>query len=250
MAEGVTFTQAEQWHPWGGIVVAGTGTDPASVTLDDVTVEHADAGLTVYQFGTADVTESTFQDNGIGLDVRSNSGVTVSGSAFDGNGYGVTSGFIEVFGSYDLCISALCRSAFTLFDTFVTDNGATGIYAHNTVARIEETEISGNGSGGLAVANADVNPFQNNVIEGNGAATDGYGVSVLSGGDFYLSPLSPSPGLGRNRITGNETTELWLYSGSYAFIGDGSEATGFNSIYDTGGRLIANHSGEIGRAHV
>src|SRR5690606_38421796 len=41
VAEGVTFTQAEQWHPWGGIVGAGTGTDPASVTLDDVTVEHA-----------------------------------------------------------------------------------------------------------------------------------------------------------------------------------------------------------------
>src|SRR5690606_33339468 len=166
VAEGVTFTQAEQWHPWGGIVVAGTGTDPASVTLDDVTVEHADAGLTVYQFGTADMTESTFQDNGIGLDVRSNSGVTVSGSAFDGNGYGVTSGFIEVFGSYDLCISSLCRSAFTLLgpNSFVTDNGATGIYAHNTEARIELTEISGNGSAGLAIANADVNPFQNNVI--------------------------------------------------------------------------------------
>jgi len=54
--------------------------------------------------------------------------------------------------------------------------------------------------------------------------------------------------LGRNRITGNETTELWLYSGSYAFIGNGSEATGFNSIYDTGGQLIANHSGAMVQA--
>ncbi len=202
---GTTLTAVNTSQRWGGLRTQGTG----RVTLTEATVDWATTGLDVRSTGNV-VQGSTFASNGTG--VRSD---LVSS--------GVRSGF------------TLTRSPATGRRTVVTGSTTTGVYALNTNADISYTDLTGNGDAGLRVANAFVELTRENTVTGNGAATDGYGVSVLTGGNFRLSPQGAR---GQNRVAGNATTEVWVFDGGLAFFGN-AFTNGFNSVYDlAGGRLV------------
>ena len=234
-ADGTTFTESDPGSGWGGIIADGT------LDLDGATIEHADTGIIVYEPGTATIADSRLHDNTLGLDVRSATGTVVNGSVIEQNGTGVETGFIACYGASCPCFTS-CRSDLTLGlsatgdSTYVRDNTGVGVSILDADAHITDTWITGNGSTGLTVSNALVSPFLRNVIEGNGS----YGISVLSGGDLFMSPQFF--GFGRNRVANNASAEVFVYGSGIAFLGD-SQNTGRNSVFDTnGGTLIVNTS--------
>ncbi len=240
-ADGTTFTERDAGQGWGGIAADGT------LDLDDATIEHATVGVTVYDPGTATIANSTIRDNTVGIDVLSNDGTVIAGSTVEQNGTGIRSGIPETIGGGVFCFGA-CRSTFTLLDSFVNGNTGNGVYAISADAVIQETVMSGNGLSGLRLSDATVDPFDHNILEGNGVAggfgTNKAGIWVLAGGDLQMKSNNPQP-YGVNRVAGNTGSEVAIASGGTAFIGSLGTADddGRNSIYDDSGVFIANNSG-------
>ena len=233
-----TVRRLDPNEAWDGIAIDG-----ADITLQNVVIEGGSTGVTVYEPGSVAITNSTLRDNGTGLDVRSSAGTVVSGSVVEQNGVGIESGFIACYGASCPCFGS-CRSSLTLErssatgdSTFVRDNTGVGVSILDTDADITGTRIMDNGSTGLTVSNAYVDPFLRNVIEGNGS----YGISVLSGGDLLMSPQT-SGNFGLNRVANNASAEVFVYGSGLAFLGN-STGNGRNSVYDTsGGTLVVNTS--------
>ena len=209
-AEGVTFTQVEAWQKWGGIEVYSGG----SLDLDGVTVEHAEVGVYV------------FSDD-----------VTITGSEIARNGTGIRSAYEQNYcPGLQACLIG-DRSAFGVFDSQVIDNDYNGVQAVSTEADIQETTISGNGTSGLQVSDALVQLYPFNILEDNGASSDGHGIAVLAGGDVVMTEELE---FARNRVKGNATSEVSVYNGGDAFIGS-STGNGQNAIYDPAGdKLVFN----------
>ena len=224
VAESVTFEEADAGQGWGGIAVEG-----GTLDLDAVTAEHAETGVTVYQPGTATISNSTLQYNTAGLDVRSSAGTTVAASALTDNTTGVRSGIPQAGPGAALPCFASCRSTFDIADSDVRDNTGTGIFAADANAQITGTTIEDNGGYGLYVSNATVDPFQFNFVLSNGGGSDANGAFVAAGGDFLFSPLDER---GLNRIAHSATTELFVSGGGFAFAGDDTGLTGYNAIFD------------------
>ncbi len=228
-ASSTTFGPIDPAQTWNGFAVGGT------FDATGVTVERAATGVTVFEPGTASITGSTLRSNGVGLDVRSAEGATVSGSTVESNGDGILVGFIDcAIGGAACPCRGTCYGDLTLTSSSVSNNIGEGVRLVDATARIDRTTISSNGELGLALSNATVDPFYPfNVVESNGD----YGAAVVAGSDLTMSPIVN--GFGTNRIAGNATTEILLYTGGYAFLGN-STVNGRNSVYDTGGLLLRN----------
>lgn len=237
-ADGTTFTERNDGQGWGGILVAG------DATLDGATVEYAATGITVYDPATATIATSTLRFNGTGLDIRSAGGTVVSASTVEQNTTGVEAGIIDCYGISCPCLTS-CRGDLDLLDSSVENNTGYGIIATDATARIERTFVRDNGAGGLFASNARVDAYPENCIEANGSGNGlgGFGVTVLPGGDLYLSEFI-TPGL--TRIAGNEATELFISNGGYTLVGDNSGSGGDNAIFDTGGGLLIYNGNNTG----
>lgn len=234
-AVGTTFTEAEAGQGWGEIAVAG------ELTMDDATVEYADTGITVYEPATATIANSTLRHNTVGLDVLSAAGTTVSGSLITENGTGIRSGVPQEGPGAPVYCFGVCRSTLTVSESEVVDNTGHGVYAISVDADIRETVMSDNGGSGLRISDATVDPFFENILEGNSAGTPSDGIYVLTGGDLQMQALQNPYGV--NRIADNGGRELTAASGATVFVGS-STSNGRNSIYDTGGGvLVANYTG-------
>ena len=224
-ASSTTFGPIDPAQTWNGFAVGGT--------FDAVgaTVERATTGVTVFEPGTASIAGSTLRSNGIGLDVRSAEGATVSGSTVESNGDGIVVGFIDcAIGGAACPCRGTCYGDLTLTSSSVSNNISEGVRLVDATAFIEETTISSNGELGLGLSNADVIFYPENVVESNGD----YGAAVVAGSDLTMSPQQD---YGYNRIAGNATTEVLLYTGGTAFLGSHT-GNGLNSVYDTGGGLL------------
>ncbi len=224
------LTERDAGQGWGGVLVAG------SFTTDDVFVEHATgAGVTVYSPGTVTLENSTLRENGTGLDVRSAAGTLVDNvDIYDNAGDGIVTGFIDCYGTACPCRNA-CRSGLTVEDSDIFSNDGMGIRALDATVRVERTVMSQNESIGFGTSNAFVNPFERNVIEHNEAT----GVAAVSSADLFMSPQTSGSGddFGLNRVKNNDSFELYLSGGAFAFLGDtpGDQGNGRNSVYDDTG---------------
>ena len=236
--DGVTLTKAGS-QKWGGVAVSG------SFTTDGATVEHAAAGVTVYQPGTATITSgSTLRHNTVGLDVLSSGtggerGATVSGSVIENNGLaGVRTGIPQAGPGAPVACLGLCRSTLSLIDAEVRANGS-GVVALDANVEVDDSFIQHNGGTGLRVSNANISPITETCIQHNGDLADAAGVTVLPAGDLFLSPANA---FGFNRIAYSALTELVVADGGYVFAGDATGDTGQNAIFDDNTQypLVAN----------
>jgi hypothetical protein len=227
-ANGVTFRRGTIGLNWTGIRVAD-----GTFSLTGGRVERADVGIRVYEPATATITDATIALNDTGLDVRTRQGVTVAGGTFEGNGTGVKSHFADCFGISCPCLTN-CRSRFTLEAsstsiTSIIESTGHGIYALNTEAELFDVGIKDCSGSGIVIVNSIIDPFQENVVQDNGDP-EGYGVLVLSAGEFFLSPAQA---VGLNSITANELTEVFIELGGAAFIGS-DLLNGHNVLADPG----------------
>src|SRR5690606_829998 len=246
-AYGTRFSDTGQG--WDGIAVSG------SFTADDVTVEHAEIGVTVYEPGTATIANSTLRENTVGLDVLSDGGTSVSGSLIAENGTGLRSGVPQEGPKTPVSCFGSCRSVFSLLDSEVVDNTGHGVYAISVNADIRRSVMSDNGGSGLRVSDATVDPFVENIVERNDVGGGGFapaddGILILTAGDLQMRNDEP-PLYGYNRVADNGGFELKVNPGGTAFVGSHSLSTvpndGRNSIFDhaNGGALFANNSGAV-----
>jgi len=243
-AAGVTFTEAATGQGWGGIVAAGA---QGRVELSGGSVvEHADAGVTVYEPAHTEITGSTtaLRDNEIGLLVLSNGGGTAPGATVDGaeivdNGTGGRTDFTCTWdsGAFPSCSAFVPTPGFVrIDDASVSGNTGVGAYVLNGNAWIENTCFSANGASGLVAANGAVDPFLFNTLIENGASSDGHAVFVHAAGNVQFGT---SQQIGRNRVLSNATSEVFVWEGGTAFIGFGPNS-GENRITDGGGLVYAS----------
>jgi len=240
---GTTLTAVDPGEQWGGIVVAA-GDGLVELGGGSV-VEHAAAGVVVYAPARVEFDGATLRDNTVGLAVYADGsggqpGALVEDTEISDNWVGISTDYTCTWdsGPGPTCSQFVSTpSLLRVIDAAVHDNTGFGIYALNSDVAVLDTEISLNGQGGIAVANATILPFQRNTVTENGASSDGYGVSVLSAGDFRLSPATE---LGENDVLNNATTEVWVFNGGEAFFGDAA-TNGFNEVYDTGGGLLVRY---------
>ena len=208
-AEGVTFTAADTTQAvdrWGGVAVYEGG----SLSLDGVTVAHAEAGVSVYS-----------------------DDVTITDSEIARNGTGIRSAYVQ---SYCPGLQACLigdRSSFTLDGVSVSDNDGTGVLARSARdVSITDTEIRDNGGAGLFLWGAEVVDFRFNNIEQNGGA----GISVADNADLSFTNLDPQAPTyysdGLVRVSGNGGDEVYVGPGGYFFAGQGGLGGGWNSIFD------------------
>jgi len=214
-----TFTEANTGQGWGGIDVLGAGDLNLS---GGAIVEYAATGVTVYDGATATIAGSTLRHNTVGLDVFSDDGTTVSASTIEQNGTGIRTGVPQTAPGAPLPCFTTCRSTIELIDSFVNDNDDNGVYAISVNAGIRRTEMSDNGQSGLRVADATVNPFNDNILDGNGNGAIGLGtthdgISVLTGGNIQMVDQNDSYGI--NRVVNSLGYELAIASGGTAFVG-------------------------------
>ncbi len=213
-ADGTTFTEGDAGQGWGGVGIFFAGT----LDFDGVTVTEAKIGVEV------------FSDN-----------VLISDSDFLGNEVGIASGYVTRYcATPPNCpaAQALERSSFSLVDSRVAEsvadptgsaNTGIGIAARNTDAEIigglGDTFIGYNDGFGLVVWNADVFPYQETRVVGNGND----GVRMTSNGDLQMTNFIGDPG--NDCVVDNTDEEIELSADSYLFIGNNFRG-GQNSIFD------------------
>ncbi len=207
-ASGSTFTARDPQQGWGGVAVYFTGT----LDFDGVTVSDAEVGVEV------------FSDH-----------VLISDSDFFRNGVGIASEYVARYcpdpGTCD-ALPAPERSSFVLIDSRITDSqtdGTTttgvGIAARNTDAEIRNTLIDYNDGFGLVVWNADIFPYRENIVVGNGDD----GLRFFQSGDLRMTNLFDADGL--NCVTDNTDEEIQLSTDAYLFMGN-ADTGGENAVFD------------------
>ena len=197
-AEGVVFTIE------GGADIQGAPSAPVVFEGDGLFPYQRWGGLVVKSRDTS-LSYAEVSGAGIGIEVRGEN-VTLDHLTLSGNGDGLVTDYCGIQVCFDVW------STFELTNSTITGNEGEGLTLRNTRASgdgLRANTITGNGGHGVVVWNADIEPFEFNLVEGNGvgfpyAPNVKYdGIAVLSGGDLRLSASGPGGYYGYNRIADN-----------------------------------------------
>ena len=114
-----------------------------------------------------------------------------------------------------------------LSNSEILDSSTIGLHARHAFISMSDTEISGSGSRGIAIDDANLYQFMGNTVTDN----DG-GISVLTGGNITLGPATGYGG--NNEVFDNAFHELKTSTTGSSILVGTSAAGGDNSIYKSG----------------
>ena len=210
--DNATFQRAQPTQSWDGILINGVGSIVKNSTIDGATVGVEVAALNVT------IDNTTLSNNTIGV-------------------------LTDYHTSCPACFNG--RSTLTLKNSDITNSASTGLYARHADIAVENTTVTGSIYSGILVEDADLYPFTNNTITGNGVIK-GHGISVISAGDLTMGPNAGYGGY--NVVRNNSNHELSVTTGGTLLVGTAA-AGGDNSVYKSGGnpapiaRYIYNGAG-------
>ena len=139
------------------------------------------AGLSVAEASLAALDGDTFQNNNVGLDVRSGAKVRPGGAGrtitANNNGRGiqlVRGAFVflqaTIENSSDAGVAVQYQSTLELFSSSITGSGSVGVSAsESSFARFQGSNITGNAGSGVVLSDLSMGHFQTTTVKGNGA---------------------------------------------------------------------------------
>src|SRR5690606_26271409 len=147
--------------------------------------------------------------NTVGLDVRSATGTTVTGSTIHHNTTGIRADIVQEGPDAPVaCFTGCPRSDLDVINSVIRNNYDDGLWALFADVDVQNTEIRDNSFYGIYANGATIgeDAFTNNLVVSNGCV----GALAGTGADLFLSPQN-NPGL--DRIASNTTSEVAVAQG-------------------------------------